>query len=90
MQETCAVNVFACGVRPLRGFSLTADGSDLPPCANGGFWVLVASVPLNLDALEKYTSEPAAVLVNVEARGFDVAPTTAKILPFPTPHRSSA
>jgi len=90
MQEVRAINVFACGDRTLRGFSLTADGSDLPPCANGGLWVLVASVPLSLVDLEKYTSEPAAVLVNVEERGFDVAPATAKILPFPTPHRSSA
>jgi hypothetical protein len=51
---------------------------------------LVARVPLKLVEIEKYTSKPAAVLVNVAEHGFDVAPATAKILPFPTPHRSSA
>jgi hypothetical protein len=90
MNETPAVNVFACVDRTLRGFSLTAGGADLPPCADGGLWVLVASVPLSLVELKKYTSKPAAVLANVAERGFDVQPATAKILPFPAPHRSSA
>ena len=90
MKKTDIVSVFACGDRTLRGFSLKADGSDLPPRADGGLWVLVASVPLDLVELEKYTSEPAAVRLNIEARGFDIARATARILPFPTPHRRSA
>lgn len=89
MKQPIAVNVFACGDYNLHGFSLQADGSDLPPRTDG-LWVLVASVPLNLIELEKYTSEPAAVRTNVEARGFDVARAATKILPFPTPHRWSA
>jgi hypothetical protein len=89
MKQTIAVNVFACADHNLHGFSFKGDGADLPPRTDG-LWVLVASVPLNLIELEKYTSEPAAVLTNVEARGFDVARAATKILPFPTAHRSSA
>jgi hypothetical protein len=90
MKQPMAVNVFACSDRNLHGFSRKADGSDLPRRTDGGLWVPIANIPLNLIELEKYTSQPAAVLSNVEARGFDVAPATAKILPFPSPHRHSA
>jgi hypothetical protein len=40
--------------------------------------------------LEKYTPDPAAVLAHLRQHGCHVAPATAKILKFPTPHRSSA
>jgi hypothetical protein len=89
MKQTIAVNVFACGDHNLHGFSFNGDGADLPPRTDG-LWMPIASVPLNLIELEKYTSKPAAVLTNVEERGFDGARIATKILPFPTPHRSSA
>jgi len=90
MQPSLAVTVFACADRNLRGFSFKEDGSDLPPRVDGGLWIAIASVPMSFIELEKYTSEPAAVLRNLQAHGCHVAPATAKILPFPTPHRSSA
>ena len=90
MKPTLAVTVFACADRDVRGFSFTEDGSDLPARADGGLWVAIASIPLSLVELEKYTSDPAAALANLQEHGAHVAPTTAKILPFPTPHRSSA
>ena len=89
MKPSLAVTVFACADRDLRGFSFKEDGSDLPPRADGGLWIAIASIPMNFVELEKYTSEPASVLANLRQHGSHVAPATAKILQFPTPHRSS-
>lgn len=90
MQTLPTVTVFACGDRDLRGFSLKADGSDLPPPVDGSLWVSIGSVPLSLVDLAPFTPDAASVLGNVRDRGFDVAPTGAKILQFPAPHRHSA
>ena len=90
MNQSPVVTVFACADRDLRGFSFKQDGSDLPPRADGGLWIAIASIPPHVVELEKYTSDPGAVLASVEQRGFDVAPATAKILSFPAPHRWSA
>ena len=90
MKPSRAVTVFACADRDLRGFSFKHDGSDLPPCADSGLWLAIATIPLRFVELEKYTSDPASVLANLQEHGSDIAPTTAKILHFPTPHRSSA
>jgi len=90
MKPSLAVTVFACADCTLRGFSFSEDGSDLPPRADGGLWVAIATVPMSFLELEKYTSDPAAVLAHLKQHGCHVAPATAKILKFPTPHRSSA
>jgi hypothetical protein len=90
MKQSHVVTVFACADRNLRGFSFREDGADLPPRVDGGLWIAIASVPTSFFELEKYTSDPAAVLRNLQQHGCHVAPATAKILPFPTPHRSSA
>ena len=90
MKPSAVVTVFACADRDLRGFSFTPDGSDLPPRADGGLWIAIANIPLNVVELEKYTADPASVLENLQQHGAHVAPATAKILQFPTPHRSSA
>ena len=90
MPSIPTVSVFACGDRDWRGFSLTADGADLPPPVDGSLWVSIATVPLSLVDLAVFTPDAASVLGNVRDRGFDVAPTSAKILRFPTPHRHSA
>jgi hypothetical protein len=90
MKPSLAVTVFACADRDLRGFSFKHDGSDLPPRADGGLWIAIATIPMSFVELEKYTSDPATVLANLQEYGSHVAPTTAKILHFPTPHRGSA
>ncbi len=90
MKPAATVTVFACADRKLRGFSLRPDGSDLPDPADGGRWIAVATIPIVVMELEKYTLNPASVLVNLRERGYDVAPATQKVLPLPTPHRSSA
>jgi len=90
MNQSPVVTVFACADRDQRGFSFKPDGSDLPPRADGGLWIAIASIPPNVVELEKYTSDPASVLANLQEHGSHVAPATAKILQFPTPHRSSA
>jgi len=90
MKAAPFLTVFACGDGQLRGFSLQADGSNLPPRPDGSHWVSVAAIPMTISELEKYAVDPACVLVNLRERGFDVAAATAKILPFPAPHRSSA
>jgi hypothetical protein len=84
------VTVFACADRQLRGFSLKADGSNLPPPADGSLWVAIATVPMTLSELSKYARDAAAVLANLRERGQDIAAAAGKILAFPTPHRSSA
>jgi hypothetical protein len=89
MKPCLAVTVFACADRDLRGFSFKADGSDLPPRADGGLWVAIGNVPMSFVELEKYTSDPGAVLANLQQHGSHVGPATAKILPFPIPHRNS-
>jgi hypothetical protein len=90
MQPSLAVTVFACADRNVRGFSFKADGSDLPARVDGGLWIAIASIPMSYVEIEKYTSEPAEVLANLRELGRHVAPATAKILQFPSPHRSSA
>jgi hypothetical protein len=90
MKAPATVTVFACDDRKLRGFSLQADGSNLPLRPDGSLWIFMASIPLTIIELENYTVEPASVLVNLRERGYDVGAATAKILQFPTPHRSSA
>jgi hypothetical protein len=90
MKAAPLVAVFACDDRQLRGFSLQADGSNLPARPDGSQWVSVAAIPMTIGELEKYAVDPACVLVNLRERGYDVAAATAKILQFPAPHRSSA
>ncbi len=69
MKPSRAVTVFACADRDLRGFSFKHDGSDLPPCADSGLWLAIATIPLRFVELEKYTSDPASVLANLQEHG---------------------
>lgn len=90
MKAHSHVTVFACRDPQLRGFSVHADGWNLPPRPEGSPWVPVATIPMTMIELEAYTVDPASVLLNLRQRGYDVGAATAKILHFPTPHRSSA
>ena len=90
MEQAAAVYVFRSSDDEIWGFSLTADGSNLPAPPAGVRWVQKDVTSLTAKALGEYLPSPHAATANLIMRGYHLHRTSAHVIPFPAPHRSSS
>jgi hypothetical protein len=85
-----SVFVFTCGTPDLYGLSAQQDGSNLPKvhdCTEA--WKFLQAVPMVEEFLKRFAMDPKITILNLAARGYHIGSTSAEVLDFPHPHRSS-
>ena len=90
MEHPSAVYVFRSSDDEIWGFSLIADGSNLPAAPNGVTWIQKDVTSLTAMALGEYLPDPHAATANLIMRGYHLYLSSAQIVRFPAPHRNSS
>jgi hypothetical protein len=83
------VYVFGSQGSNVRALSLHCRGDYLPG-PDSPARMLIAIVPLTLEALSTHSDDPALALINLKTRGFFVGLAKPDQITFPQPHRYSA
>ena len=84
------VFVFDNGCPDCVGLSLQKDGSNLPQTCDGRHeWRPTKRVAMSFNALRGLTIDNELALVNLCTRGYHIGRTSAVVLNFPHPARSS-